>query len=276
MELPANPSTSRQSSTSRQPTPAPTPAPSADPKQLSGLGNMLPAASMDALKKKLYQAHHDLTATIESIFPKGEVCRDYVESQAENVLRSVRKTTGKCAICGKVFTQKSSTRLRQHIVRFHMAKEAQFPCDFVDPDPKKGQCLYVGGSQGELTEHKKIHRAKGKKGGTLFCKLCNRGFSELARLNEHNKDLHPTDEEKWDRYCKYCPGKKKDKKKFSYLKNRLAHELTCKFQPGGAPRFRCFFCESHFASTKNRNKHCRDLHPGLKFNPKEENRVRKR
>ena len=188
--------------------------------------------------------------------------QELIKQRGLAVLQAVKKDTDHCSICDKVI--KSVQRLREHIIREHCPPEFQHFCD------TEG-CEFVAGSVGELNEHSKIHRKIGKK-SELYCRLCDKALPTLARLNEHNKEKHPKPGEEWRQTCQYCYEFEDGCKTiFQYKNNLKAHEQQCIYQPGGAPRFGCFFCSSDFARVVYRNDHVRRHHPNQAFDPKNKN-----
>ena len=186
-----------------------------------------------------------------------DACDRYKADKAIFVLQAVTKNSKKCQLCDQ--TINSTQRLREHITKKHLPPRYQHFCDHPD-------CEVVCGSEGELNEHKKIHVAKPTNPQhPNYCAPCKKGFPSKSKYNEHIDNVHGD----WDRKCPWCP--EDEAVDFSYKKNKKKHMTTCIYKPGGAPKFLCFFCDRDFSTKENRNAHCRNLHKGRKFNPKEDN-----
>ena len=181
-------------------------------------------------------------------------------------LQNCTKDSRNCVICKQHFT--TVQRLRWHITKEHCPPQFQHFCDFQG-------CDFVGGSASAVSEHAKIHLPKPVSGSSLYCNICKKGFTQVARKNEHDANIHPPPGKEWVKTCEYCFDEDDGCKTiFKFKANKKAHMAKCVWQPGGAPRSGCFFCAQHFATVGYRNKHCINKHAGQKFNKKDKNIVK--
>ena len=181
-----------------------------------------------------------------------------------------------CSTCSEVFSDKRS--LKKH-ERSHLPKELRAVCDIcgknfaskaglvahrvIHSETKQYICEYCGygfNQKGNLMTHMKTRMGfcKGHKGvHTLMaeCTVCNRSFTSINRLKQHQKH-HDRVEELTSSQRLICKDCGKSFKSFPELKRHIM------IHTGERP-FACTFCNKAFAQKSNMMAHMR-IHTGYR------------
>ena len=181
-----------------------------------------------------------------------------------------------CSICDRVFSDRSS--LKKHEAS-HNKEEGTIVCDIcgkmfatngglrthreIHSDQKKFICEHCGSGfyqKGNLMQHLKtdIGLCKGLKGVhslMMECNLCNRSFTSVNRLKQHERKHERMEELNGPDglVCKDCG------KSFTAFHQFKRHQMT---HSGERPH-KCRFCEKSFTQKSNMMAHMR-IHTGYR------------
>ena len=199
---------------------------------------------LEEVVKKAQASHDSACELLSALDING--CDVYKSTRVEAIIRRLTKEDTRCPVCKVTY---SHGRLKSHIIGQHGG--VTYDCNM---------CEYKAGSKALLKAHTATHT--GKEEQPFYCEECDRGFPSRSKYNEHNKKRHPQPDESGQVpqfKCEWCGVIQ------TLERNLTTHKESCKCQPGGAPKFGCFFCTRYYSARKNRNAHATLCGNGAEF-----------